>query len=106
MAESTQWQQGDVLGVRISQLPAGLKARADKRGAVLAEGEATGHYHVAEGAVDLFESEDGTLYLQVAEQATVTHQEHKPVTLEPGVYQIGIVQEYDYLAEIVRNVRD
>lgn len=101
-----QIQQGDVLLQKIEKLPTGLKRKADKRGAVLAEGEATGHYHVAEGEVELFAAEDGTLYLQVAGTATVAHQEHRHVTLEPGTYQIGIVQEYDYLADMARNVAD
>ena len=101
-----QIQQGDVLIQKIDKLPSGLRPMTDTRGSVLAEGEATGHYHCAEGEVELFEAEDGTLYLSVTEEATVSHQEHKPITLEPGVYQIGIVQEYDYLKGMMWDVVD
>jgi len=37
---------------------------------------------------------------------TSRHEEHGPVTLEPGVYEVGRVAEYDYLSEMTRNVAD
>lgn len=101
-------QQGDVLFKAIGKLPAGLKKKkAAREGLVtFAEGEVTGHHHsaVADG-IELYEK-DGVLYCAVEKEATVTHQEHNPVTLPPDNYQIGIVREVDHLAEEIRNVAD
>ena len=71
--------------------------------AILAHGEHTGHYHEAHGdGVALYD--DGVL--EAPHGANVTHQEHKPVTILPGVYDRLIVQEYDHFAEEARNVAD
>lgn len=74
----------------------------------LAEGEVTGHYHEATGKVAVFEGEygDTSLLLDAPEGSVVTHQEHNEVTLPPGKYRSGIVQEYDHLEEEARNVAD
>ena len=96
-------QQGDIL-IFPKPIP---KDCARKEGrAILAFGEATGHCHEALGdGVELYEK-DGVLYLSAPHGATVTHQEHRPQTLDPGTYQIGIVKEYDHFKEESRNVRD
>lgn len=96
-------QQGDVLLFPGAQIP----ARAIRLGHMrLAEGEVTGHCHEAVGeGVELVEH-DGTLYLSAPQGATVTHQEHAPVTLQPGAYRVGHVREYDHFAEEARRVAD
>lgn len=97
-------QQGDVLIRGVSAIPREAK-RKDGR-AVLAYSEVTGHCHEAIGeGVEVFE-QDGALYLSAPDGATVQHEEHKPVTLQPGNYQIGIVQEYDHFAEEAKRVAD
>jgi len=95
-------QQGDVL---IKQTDKIKGKKLDHL--TLAQGEHTGHHHtITEGEAELYEHE-GTLFLCVSsEQATLTHQEHGPVTIPAGNYEIGIVQEYDHFAEEARNVRD
>lgn len=99
-------QQGDV---RITKavIPNGAKAvKRAKRGWVLAEGEHTGHAHVIEKEnVEMFEK-GGVLYLKNDVEATVVHEEHKPVTLPPGTWKIGIVREYDYFKDMTRKVVD
>lgn len=96
-------QQGDVL-IQSSKIPKEAKRRRGR--AVLAEGEHTGHAHVAEGAdVELYEK-DGVLYVHCPNGCEVTHQEHNRVTLPAGDYTIGRVQEYDHFAEEARNVAD
>ena len=102
-------QQGDVLLKRVVALPAGCKTIKDKRGVVLAEGEHTGHYHsIADGGVELLEAPDRTRYVvnRGDKPATLTHQEHKPVTVDPGVWRVGIVREKDWFTEMVRAVQD
>ena len=95
-------QQGDVLIKKVN----GIKGKKLNH-LTLAVGEATGHHHtITEGDAELYEL-DGVLYLRVnSEEATLTHQEHKPVVIPRGEYEIGIVEEYDHFAEEARNVVD
>lgn len=95
-------QQGDVCIIKVE------KIKGNKLNHLtLAKGEKTGHHHtITEGDAELYE-EKGILYLRVnSENATLTHQEHKPITIEHGDYEIGIVQEYDHFAEEARRVAD
>jgi hypothetical protein len=71
--------------------------------AILAEGESTGHFHEVHGSGVAF-YDDGVL--EAPQGATVTHQEHAPVTIPPGTYGRSIVQEYDHFKEEARNVAD
>jgi hypothetical protein len=102
-----QIQQGDVLLKRVDSLPEGASAaKKDSRGVVLAEGEVTGHYHgITNKAAKLFQHA-GKTYLKALKNVTLRHQEHKPITVPPGTYEIDRVQEYDYLAQISRPVAD
>jgi hypothetical protein len=72
----------------------------------LAEGEVTGHYHQAEGPEVALYEHGASVILEAPVGATVTHQEHGPVVLPPGVYDRTIVAEYDHFAEEERQVRD
>ena len=98
-----QIQQGDVL-ITLAAIP--KKATKKDGRAIVAYGEVTGHCHevIGEG-VEVFE-QDGTLYVSAPKGGTIQHEEHKPITLPPGDYQIGIVKEYDHFAEEARQVRD
>lgn len=108
MKTKSQLQQGDVLLKPIATLPKGATlVKPSKRGHVLAEGEVTGHHHRIE------EIEDAELYregermlLAVEKETRLTHEEHGTITVPPGVYEIGIVREWDYLAEMERKVVD
>ncbi len=99
------FQQGDCLIEAVESIPTRAKLRKGR--CVLAEGEATGHAHVIEQkGAKLYEGDAGELFLELSKEATVTHEEHGPVTLPPGVYEAGIVREYDHFAEEARQVRD
>ena len=97
-------QQGDVLILKIENIPANAKI---KQGKTLAVGEATGHHHtITEGDAELYEHE-GTMFLRVnSENATLTHQEHSAVVIPRGDYKINIVREYDHFSEEARKVQD
>lgn len=103
-----QLQQGDVIVRRVTlDISKAKKVSPDKRGVVLAEGEATGHYHGIENI------EDAELYrigeqmiLSVKNPVDLKHQEHGTVTIEPGIWEIGIVREYDYFKQMERKVID
>lgn len=90
--------QGDVYFVKVEELPQHFKTlNPEKEGYVLARGEATGHVHVIEDIenVSLYES-DGTLYLRIESPVPVKHPEHKPISLDRGIWRVGIQREYDY----------
>ena len=103
------FQQGDVVITKIEALPSGLKPKhAAARGFVIAEGEVTGHAHtIATDAVEaMFTDQAGVIYAQLKKQVDLLHEEHHPVTLPPGLYRFGGVQEYDHFTEEARQVVD
>lgn len=69
---------------------------------VLAEGESTGHAHIAIGE-DL---EFNAGVLSAPKGARVVHEEHKEIVLPPGKFEVGRVQEYDHFTEEAKNVQD
>jgi hypothetical protein len=96
-------QQGDVLLKTIESIPDSAKAYKNTH---VAEGEATGHYHDAQGEGLVVLEKYGTLYVQAPNGGKIIHQEHKEVTLPPGNYQVDIVREYDHFEEEARRVMD
>lgn len=107
MEELVMYQQGDVLIKKVDKLPEGLIKTHDKRGHVLAEGEATGHFHaIKETEKATMYERDGKLYLNVIDECDVTHQEHHKITLPKGDYEIDRVQEWDYFEQEARAVID
>jgi len=100
-------QQGDVILKSVVSIPKGSKpVIAKKRGYVLAEGEVTGHAHVIDDIeAEVFEK-DGVMFIKTTKSINVTHEEHKPITLDAGIWQVGIVKEYDPFSVETREVRD
>lgn len=100
------YRQGDVYIFAVDEIGKRLEA---KESVVLAEGEATGHKHVLVG--DTVESKilahyDGQWWIDVqGGSATVTHEEHHPITLPEGKYKVIIQREYSPL-EYSRKVVD
>ena len=88
-----------------------------KHRAVLAEGEATGHYHaiymddmLEEAGVTLcrehqHSTQNGGLIVEGA-SVELRHEEHNTITLEPGYYIQKIIKEYDHISGITRGVID
>lgn len=97
------YRQGDILFKKIGDLPAHLKEKPDK---VVAEGEETGHAHVlVDGTVfELLNSE--LLYIKSDQETRIIHDEHLPIKLEPGNYQV--IRQREYLGPGLRTqiVRD
>ena len=95
------YQQGDVIVEKVSVVK-GKKLNH----LTLAEGEATGHHHtITKGDAELYE-ENGTFYLHVETEATLTHQEHDTVVLPKGDYVVRKVREFDHFKEEARDVAD
>lgn len=100
------YQHGDLLLSTVEGLPAGCTVIHDGPGAVLAEGELTGHAHRVKQSGTLLRAIDGTVYLKLDAPADLTHEEHKTIHLVPAIYEVKRVQEYDYLAMQARTVAD
>ena len=103
-ANAKQRQQGDVRRTKIDAIPAGaIEIKPDKRGIVVAEGETTGHYHGIKTTKKVrFFKLDDVLFKAVL----LEHQEHHPITVEPGVTEFGPIHEVDHLAGLERKVID
>lgn len=75
---------------------------------ILAEGEHTGHKHVAEGGV-LYQEDEALILKHEADQVTITHEEHNRFAIPPsptGEYQVGGVVEVDPFSQMERRVAD
>jgi hypothetical protein len=98
------YRQGDVLIRQIGSLPT-QKATKRENG-VLAYGEVTGHAHRVEQLHQAEVVEVGdNLFLRVGEEGVrIVHDEHAPIFLDPGNYQITIQREYS--PEAIKNVED
>jgi hypothetical protein len=92
-------RQGDVLLKPVQELcmpitPRPVRQRAEKGLVILARGEATGHHHaVAEGDAELVRQGERML-LSVFGRAVLTHQEHAPIELPGGLYEVVPQREY------------
>jgi hypothetical protein len=99
----TMVRQGDVLLVPVREIPKGARRldRVDGR-LVLAEGEVSGHAHaIQDDHADLYLVREGDVaemrrrFLRVeAEVATLVHEEHAPITLPPGDYEVRRQREW------------
>jgi len=83
---------------------------ASTRTVVLAWGEQTGHAHRVtagtNGAVTLGQVGSATYMIVTDAPATLDHEEHGPVTIPEGTYEVRIQRTWDYLAEMERRVAD
>jgi uroporphyrinogen-III synthase len=92
------YRQGDVLIVKVGELPANIKKAKDN---VIIYGETTGHSHRVMGGAVVYDppqySGDGLLKLiEVGnkEKAQVVHEEHGTIDLSPGIYECRRQREY------------
>ena len=96
------YRQGDV-GLRlVREIPQNLERVGD---GVVARGEVTGHAHKLTGDALLFrDPASQQLWVQVMSSATITHDEHGPITLERGLYEV--IGQREYSPEAIRRVMD
>lgn len=102
--------QGDVLFVRIDEVPAGL-AETKLGGRLVVAHSETGHHHYLEVVPGMrhYTGGDSTIaYLTLGEEADVIHARphdtHETIRLTPGAYKIVHQREYTPLG--VRRVED
>jgi hypothetical protein len=92
------YRQGDVLLVAVPAIPQDARPLPRDQGRiVLAFGEATGHAHaIADPQATLMETEFQERFLQVLREGGVLlhHEEHAPILLPQGAYQVRRQREY------------
>ena len=100
----TQQRLGDVLLVPAT-LPEAATAITTTGDVILAYGEITGHAHrIKESAKVRVWSAGAERFLQVMETTALTHEEHAPITLLPGVYKLP--QQVEYSPRELQRVAD
>ena len=107
MKKNTVHRHGDVMLYQVKTLPDGCVEQGQATEIVLARGETTGHSHrllTEERPALTFLAPDGSVYLQIGEPATLTHEQHGTQTVEPGIYLLPNQVEYSPAA--VRRVMD
>ena len=107
-------RQGDVLVRPTTKAPsAKAKSVTDNGRVILAYGEVTNHAHEVIPATDnadpvpameLFEEPDGTRLLVVQRDALLRHEEHGPIALAPGGYEV--IRQVEYSPAEIRQVAD
>lgn len=103
---TNQNQQGDVLLRRVVAVPEGAKEVQRKNGRIEVMHGEQGHTHAIEDVDAMFYEKDGKFYLKVTAPVALVHEEHHTQVIEPGIWEIGQVREYDYFQEMARTVRD
>lgn len=97
-----QVRQGDVLlekvNIDVNKLHP-ISENIPGYGAVLAHGEVTGHHHTVANA-DLFQNDEGKKFVRVNSKSTVKHQEHDPIDIEEGVWEVILPRQYNLAGEI------
>lgn len=96
-----QYRQGDLLFVRQDTRPAVILTARQSN--VIVAGEATGHAHRLQAGT-ILEAHDGALYLDVTHTTQVVHEEHGPITLDPGLWLV--IRQREYTPEAFRTVAD
>lgn len=100
----TYFQQGDVLFLSES-IPSEAK-KNDKFDGVVQYGESTGHAHRLSGEDFEEYHHENRRYLRLLKETPVRHEEHNPIHLPKGDYEIRIVREKDHFSDLVRPVVD
>lgn len=103
---AVMFRQGDVLLVRVDNLPPDSVAEAppEEHRVVLAYGEVTGHAHAVSTSAATMYALKEERYLKIATTTNLVHEEHSPIILEPGVYKV--VRQREYSPREIRFVAD
>ena len=103
------YRQGDVFLFRVR--PSKNQVLKPAKDNCVAKGEATGHAHfILDG--DVLVDQEGNLIVKAGKKTSIHHldaatgvqAEHRPLTLDPGMYKVVIQREYE--PEGWRQVRD
>jgi hypothetical protein len=102
-------RHGDIAFISAEIDTTNLKKISKEKSFVLAEGEATNHFHTitaVKGTCDIYQDENGMMIVKVDGKAILTHPEHKPLEFTTGTWKVDREQEYDYFSLSTRKVID
>lgn len=94
------FQAGDLILKKCDSIPSGSKKIISS---IIHKG--LNHTHGIKGKYEMFEN-GADIYVNVKEKTMLTHQEHKDIELNKGLYKKEIVKEYDHWTEEAREVID
>lgn len=110
MTTAQHVRHGDVLLVRIDEIPIDARPVEHAGSYVLAEGETTGHKHLLTvekpEQLQVAQAPGNVLYLSLEVPAPLRHEEHKEVMVPSGKWKMIFEQEHDYFEEHSRTVID
>lgn len=99
MLQKKLYRQGDLAFIRQSEQLSGTQEPI--KDGILAQGEATGHAHriarddLVHGRAKVFAAgEPRRLFVEAIEAVRVVHEEHDPITLSPGLWEVRRQREY------------
>lgn len=100
---------GDVGIIPTNELPKGLKKLKHEPNFVLRHGE-TGHKHVITSEpqdIDIYlDEKTGFHVLNIKNPVQISHEEHKTLIIEPGIFIEKAEQEYNPFEKQLRQVID
>lgn len=101
-------RQGDLVFRPVKSINKSLIKLKTGKKAVLAIGEQSGHKHILDGVFEAFGDVTGTPgAVAVLERgATLTHDEHDSVTLDPGNYEIKQPTETSLIHDVAYKTAD
>lgn len=102
---NNHFQQGDVIGRKLAAMPEGPQQKVASKRLTVMHGEG-GHSHVVEDDEAELIRIGSRLLLKIEKVATIKHDEHKPITLSPGIWEVGQVREFDWFSRMERQVVD
>jgi len=89
------FRQGDLLFIKMQRKPQNQGRKQDNP--ILLEGEATGHAHKLTGDGEIYEPDLGSRLklVWVNTKALVVHEEHGPIALDKGWWEVRRQREFD-----------
>ena len=97
-------RQGDIMLIKLAEMPQEAKPVDNEGRIVLAWGEATGHAHAIPTTHGSAYEWQGNTLVQVKPGAKLVHEEHTAIPLTRGVYQLR--RQVEYTPERLRQVAD
>ena len=88
------YRQGDLLFVKIDKLPKRLRKIKEN---IILRGEATGHAHKLVGGIlyRTYSWSNPEMFIEIPSSGKIVHEEHAPLVLPKGIYQVIRQREYD-----------
>ena|ERR1700682_3006683 len=89
------YRQGDVFLIALDKMPEGAIKEESKGDLILAYGEVTGHKHaIKSGYAEMYQWKGNTLIEVEKENTVLVHEEHAPIPLPQGIYEVRIQRQY------------